>query len=310
MMFSSTSRSSGDILADRRYEYARSAFEEKDFVAAADLARQVLELAPHFAAAHALLGRASAATGDRENALGALRQALVHEPDDALGVRLDLAKLGALATEDAISEGYVRALFDEYAPKFDAHLTGNLAYRAPELLFTALMRVCASGNRPSVFPEVVDLGCGTGLMARALAGRYETIAGVDLSPRMLDLARRTGLYDALHEMDLVAYLRQCTPGRVDLILAADVFVYMGALEAAFRVAQRVLKDGALFAFTVQATEGDNFVLGDDARYAHSEAYLRSLAAETGFAVLDFQRVSSREDRGAPVPGFLLILSRS
>src|SRR5690242_12872239 len=101
MPLTSTLRSSGDLLADRRYEYARAAFDEGDFAAAADLARQVLELAPAFAAAHALLGRAAAEQGAREEALAALQRALDLEPEDALGVRLDLARLGALSADAA-----------------------------------------------------------------------------------------------------------------------------------------------------------------------------------------------------------------
>ncbi|MGO4704888.1 methyltransferase domain-containing protein [Microvirga sp. 2MCAF38] len=309
MASSSTLRSSGDILADRRYEYARAAFDEKDFEAAADLARQVLEIAPRFVAAHALLGRATAALGEREGAVEALRQALVLEPEDSLGVRLDLAKLGALPPDEAITDGYVRALFDEYAPKFDAHLTKSLAYRGPELIADGLKRACAISARPFAFAHCLDLGCGTGLMARALQGACESIEGVDLSPRMLEVARRTGLYDALHEAELVAFLQGRAVGEAELIVAADVFVYMGALDTAFSEAHQVLKDRGLFAFTVQAHQGEGFVLGDDARYAHSEAYLRELATASGFAVAIFERVSSREDRGIPVPGFLMVLER-
>src|SRR5215218_8533465 len=97
MPLHSSVRSSGDVRADRRYEYARAAFDEGSFEAAADLARQVLELAPAFAPAHALLGRASAELGAGVQAVEALRQALSLEPEDVLGVRVDLARLGALA---------------------------------------------------------------------------------------------------------------------------------------------------------------------------------------------------------------------
>jgi predicted TPR repeat methyltransferase len=309
MPLTSTHRSSGDLLADRRYEYARAAFDEKDFEAAADLARQVLELAPDFAAAHALLGRAVAERGGREEAVGALRRALELEPDDALGVRLDLARLGALPPDEAISDGYVRALFDEYAPSFDRHLTGNLAYCGPDLIADALRRACSERLRPYGFGLTLDLGCGTGLMAWALEGRCERIEGVDLSPLMLEKARQTKLYEGLHEGELVSFLSGCTDAEADLVLAADVFVYMAALDAAFREAHRVLKRGGLFAFTVQAHDGEGYVLGADSRYAHSEAYLRSLAAKTGFTVVLLEKVSTREDRGQPVPGLLAVLER-
>jgi predicted TPR repeat methyltransferase len=309
MPLTSTFRSSGDLLADRRYEYASAAFDEKDFEAAADLARQVLELAPGFAAAHALLGRSSAELGLREEAVSALSRALELEPDDALGVRLDLAKLGALAADEAITDGYVKALFDDYAPKFDRHLTKSLAYRGPELIADALRRSCSKLIRDFRFHLALDLGCGTGLMAQALEGVCVSMVGVDLSPRMLEKAGKTKLYDALHEGELVSFLKGRAEAEADLVVAADVFVYMAALDAVFAEAHRVLKREGLFAFTVQAHEGEGFILGEDARYAHSEAYLRELAQAQGFAVIIFERVSTREDRGVPVPGFLMVLAR-
>ena len=306
---SSTVRSTGDYRADRRYEYARAAFDERDFEAAADLARQVLELAPDFAAAHAMLGRALAELGMREGALGALRRALDLEPADELGVRLDLARLGALAPDEAITKGYVRALFDDYAPKFDRHLTKSLAYRGPELIADALRRACSKQFRDYRFDLALDLGCGTGLMAQALNGLCSSIEGVDLSPGMLEKAQKTKLYDALHEGELVSFLSRRATAEADLVVAADVFVYMAALDATFREAHRVLTQEGLFAFTVQAHEREGFILGEDARYAHSETYVRDLAEAVGFTMVIFERVSTREDRGVPVPGFLCVLQR-
>jgi predicted TPR repeat methyltransferase len=302
-------RSSGNLLVDRRYEYARAAFDEGDFAAAADLARQALELAPGFAAALALLGRAEAGSGNREAAVPALQGALAIEPDDALGVRLELARLGALEPEAAITDGYVRALFDDYAPQFERHLVKNLLYCGPDLLADAIRRASHQRLKGYRFRRVFDLGCGTGLMARALEGVARAIEGVDLSPRMLAKAAKTHLYEALHEGELVAFLKGRTSGEADLVVAADVFVYMADLSAVFAEAYRVLEREGLFAFTVQAHEGEGVMLGEDARYAHGEGYLADLASKTGFKLAVFERVSTREDRGEPVPGFLMVLER-
>jgi predicted TPR repeat methyltransferase len=302
-----THRTSGDFAADRRYEYASGAFDDRDFEGAADLARQVLDLVPDFAPAHALLGRALMASGQSEAAIGSLKRALAIEPGDSLGVRLDLARLGALPPDEAITDGYVRALFDGYAPQFDRHLSEGLGYRGPALLADALRRACAMRSRPFHFGRTLDLGCGTGLMARALAGIASPIEGVDLSPRMLDQARRTHLYDALHEAELVSFLSGQDDCGTDLVVAADVLVYMADLRAVFTQAARVLSLDGMFAFTVQATDSDGFVLGEDARFAHGEAYLRGLAGVSGFTVLVLEGVSTRLDRDRPVPGLLAVL---
>src|SRR5215212_2156794 len=255
-------RCSGDLLADRRFGHAEAAFAAGDHEAAADLAAQVLELVPRFAPAHGLLGRARLGLGERDAAIAALRLALAIEPEDALGVGLDLARLGALAPEEAISPGYVRALFDDYAPRFDKHLVRNLNYRGPELTAAALRRACALRGRAFRFRRGLDLGCGTGLAARALEGRAEMVEGVDLSPRMLAKARKTHLYDRLHEGDLVGFLDGCGEASADLLVAVDVFVYMASLAPAFRAARRVLARDGLFAFSVQAHDGDGVAVVD------------------------------------------------
>jgi predicted TPR repeat methyltransferase len=302
-------RSSGDLLADRRYTYGRDSFEEGDFRTAADLAYQALELAPAFAAAHALLGRALSKLGDSDGAVAALQASLAADPEDALGVRIDLARLGALPQHEAIGQGYVRALFDDYAPQFERHLIKNLSYRGPQLIAEALRWAAARRERSFRYDLALDLGCGTGLMAGALEGDFGTIEGVDLSPRMLSAARKTKLYAALHQADLVAFLKGRPAGGADLVVAADVFVYMASLDEVFAEAHRVLRRRGFFGFTVQAQEGDGCVLGEDARYAHGERYLRDLAETTGFATVTFERVSTRQDRGEDVPGFLVILER-
>jgi predicted TPR repeat methyltransferase len=304
-----TLRSSGDLLADRRFGYAQAAFDEGDHAAAAELALQALELARGFAPAHALLGRARLALGAREEAVEALHRALALEPEDALGAGLELARLGVLPADAAMTPAYVRTLFDDYAPRFEKHLVKNLDYRGPELLAQAVRRARGAFGEPFRFRRVLDLGCGTGLLAKVFQGSFGTIEAVDLSPKMLAQARKTHLYDALHEGDLVSFLEAAGEGSFELVVAADVFVYLASLEPAFRAAHRALARGALFAFTVQAHAGEGYVLGEEARYSHAESYLRGLAHAAGFEVAFFEAASTRQDRGADVPGFVMVLRR-
>ncbi|ACA15191.1 Methyltransferase type 12 [Methylobacterium sp. 4-46] len=304
-------RSSGDLLADRRYVWAEAALAEGDAAAAADLAEQVLTLVPDYVPAWLLLGRArEAQAGDdpaaRERARHAFAAALDLDPDDALGARLRLAELGAQAGEAALSPAYVRALFDGYAGRFERHLVEGLGYRAPAMLRDALL---ATGH-PLPFRRALDLGCGTGLAARALDDLVVAIEGVDLSPGMLAEARRLGRYAALHEGDLTAFLAGQPAGGADLVVAADVFVYLRALGPAFAGVARALAPGGLFAFTLQAHAGEGAVLGSDGRYAHGEALVRAEAAAAGLAILRLEAASTRRERGAEVPGWLAVLGRA
>jgi predicted TPR repeat methyltransferase len=160
------------------------------------------------------------------------------------------------------------------------------------------------------FGRALDLGCGTGLMARALRDLCGGIRGVDLSPRMAALARATGLYEEALAGDLVAYLEAQPEGGAELVVAADVFVYLARLEPALAAAARALEPGGLLAFSVQDASGDEPVLGDDARFAHPPSYLRRAAREAGFAPALIEAASTRQDRGAPVPGLVAVLERT
>ncbi len=291
--------SSGDAALDRRFQWGQGSLEAGDEETAADLFASVTESAPTWPVGWYHLGLARQKLGQPKPAADALRRYLALEPTDRLGAGVLLAGLGE---EGAMSTAYVEALFDDYAPRFDAHLTEKLHYSGPQALMQAL-RKC---RPPLRFFRALDLGCGTGLMARALGGAAETLIGVDLSRRMLDEARKTNLYAELSQGDVVAFLeRQEQPA--DLIVAADVLVYLGDLAALFQAAAQKLMPGGLFAFTVQALEGGGFELGADARYAHSEAYLHETAAKAGLSVRLLEPVSTRMDRGAPVPGLVVVL---
>ncbi|ACL56531.1 class I SAM-dependent DNA methyltransferase [Methylobacterium nodulans] len=305
-------RSSGDLLADRRYVWAEAALAEGDAAAAADLAEQVLERVPAYVPAWLLLGRAREALAAedpaaRERARRAFAAALDLDPDDALGARLRLAQLGEQAGEAALSPAYVRALFDGYADRFERHLVEGLGYRAPAMIREALL--AAARDRPLPFRRALDLGCGTGLAARALDDLVDRIEGVDLSPGMLAEARRLGRYAALHEAEIGTFLAGHPPQGVDLVVAADVFVYLRDLGPVFAGVARALVPGGLFAFTLQAHDGAGAVLGPDGRYAHGEALVRREAAAAGLAIVTLAAASTRRERAEDVPGWLAVLAQ-
>ena len=312
-------QSSGDLLADRRYAYAEASLREGDHEAAADLARQVIEIARHFAPAWFLLGEAREAqyraAGSIDEGVEAYREAvaafdmaLLRDPDDAQGARLRLAALGIGDPLEAMSEGYVRRLFDDYALRFDRHLTVSLKYRAPDILLDAVRRAASARLREFRFGRALDLGCGTGLAGEAFRPVCGHLSGIDLSPAMVEKARRKKLYDELADGDLVEWLHGRGDASADLVLAADVFVYVGDLAPVFAAVARVLAREGLFAFTVQAHDGRGVRLGEDMRYAHAEDYVRGLAAKNGLQVLLSEPAVTREDRGEPVPGRVMVLA--
>lgn len=309
------SASSGDPTLDRRFAWAAAAFKEGDAQAAVEILDQTLAQAYHFTAAWHLYGLAQEALGHKEEAATAWRQCLDLDPNDHFGARLDLARIGAMPAEQATSENFSGTLFDGYAERFDSHLTQALHYTAPTLLKTALARIRDNAGRPFRFDAVLDLGCGTGLMGAAIRDQSGFLAGCDLSPRMIELARAKTradgqpLYDKLAVAGLTAFLSSRPDACADLVVAADVFVYLGGLGPTFAQSARVLKRDGLFAFTVQSHEGEGVVVGADRRFAHGEAWLRLRLGEAGLRPILLETASTRQDRGAAVPGLLVVAER-
>ncbi|HUO53340.1 MAG TPA: methyltransferase domain-containing protein [Rhodoblastus sp.] len=295
--------SSGDLAADRRYAWARGALETGDFEGARDLFAQTLERAPHWAPAWFGLGEALEALGRRDEAAAAFRDALTCDPADAAGARLRLARLAG-ETPVAAPRAYVQTLFDQYSATFDRHLVEKLAYRGPEILGEAVARA-APGR---IFANMLDLGCGAGLAGAVFRTGARHMSGVDLSPAMIEQARAKGIYDRLVAGDLGEFLAGEPADAADLVIAADVFVYLGDLDPVFAGVARVLRNGGLFAFTCQSLdEGESYAVGADLRFAHSQNYLRGCAARAGLAIGEISPAVSRKDRGADVPGFVALL---
>ncbi|MCI4677230.1 methyltransferase domain-containing protein [Rhodoblastus acidophilus] len=303
---SSPTGSSGDLAADRRYQWAVGAFEARDFEAARDLFMQAIELAPHWAPGRFGLGEALEALGRREDAIAAYREALARDPADACGAALRLARLGDQRPV-AAPRAYVQTLFDQYAANFDRHLVETLAYRGPQILRDAIERA-APGR---IFANMLDLGCGAGHAGETFRARVGNMAGVDLSPAMIGQCRGRRLYDRLAVADLLDFLAAEPGESADLAVAADVFVYIGDLDRVFAAVARVLIPGGLFAFTAQnAAGGATFGVGADMRFAHSQAYLRDCAGRTGFAILELAPAAVRKERGEDVPGWAVVLRKN
>ena len=213
------------------------------------------------------------------------------------------ASTGSTTAPQSAPVAYVTSLFDQYADDFDPVLRKSLEYKAPELLLAAFQRL------PSMILknlDTLDLGCGTGLAGEIFRPFARRLDGVDLSTKMLAIARVKSIYDELQADDIVNYLEKMTE-TYSLILAADVFVYMGDLQAVFSATRKALMPGSHFAFTVEASTGADYFLQATRRYAHSKNYLARLAAEHQFDIKILEETSTRVESLRPVPSYLAIL---
>lgn len=262
---------------------------------------RALQLDPTSGAAWTLRGSLLRSLGRREEAVAAFERALAQGADTEL-VRYYLASLTGREVPKAAPRQYVRSLFDGYAQGFQEHLVEVLKYRAPQILVGGLRR----GER---LAAALDLGCGTGLCGPLLRELAQRLDGIDLSPNMVEQAAATGAYDEVMQADLLQFLHE-TKRQYNLVVAADVFIYVGALETVFAGVARVLRPGGRFCFTVEpAPDESELVLQSSLRYAHSAGYIRRLAEPHGFVIEATQQHPIREDQGTPIPGLFAWLAK-
>jgi predicted TPR repeat methyltransferase len=299
------------LLASARIEEARNAYQ------------LALACCPRYAAAYFNLANLNCRAGEYDQALRHYRIAIDIKPDFAdafVALGNALADLGrtaeavesyqrALAISPDYASAIVTRLFDDYAARFDSHLVEALGYSVPRLMRETVGRCIADSRR---FRHALDLGCGTGLIGEHFRDIVTEIDGVDLSPRMLEQARSKQIYGKLDCDEIVTWLERAAaePLNFDMVLAADVFIYVGNLEPVFNAARTILAHGGLFVFSVENLAQGSFELLPTFRYAHSAPYVRELAAKHGFAIELSEQVDLRKERDAMIGGTIFLLTRS
>lgn len=302
--------SSGDVIADRRADYARMLAESGDYPAAAELMEQALELAPQWTAGWFRFGEYHEKAGETEKAVAAYGKVAELDAEGLFAAELKLAVLGAAETPEQPPSRYVEGLFDDYADRFETSLVEKLDYSVPQKLAKLIGKAAKGG----VFDTIVDIGCGTGLLGveiRTFANRLE---GFDISQNMLAKAEEKGLYDHLDQADLSLepetsglFTSMLAQHRADLVAAADVMMYLGSLEAVMPLVSALLAPSGFFAFSVEdAGEEDGFVLRESLRYAHSKSYVTDLLERAGFSLIEIRKTTIRKDAGKPLSGILFL----
>ena len=317
-----------------------------DLDAAVASHRRAVALQPDFADAHYNLGIALKQQGKLDEAVASYRRALSHnpdhaeaygslgnalqqqgKPDDALAcfqhqVRLTpgngvaqhhIASLTGKNTERAPVQ-YIEQVFDDYADTFDAHLVQVLKYDVPDKLVELVNRHLTPAAEKW---NVLDLGCGTGLVGSAIAPCARQLVGVDVSARMLEKARARNVYQRLERLDLLTMMRSEQASSYDVIIAADVFIYLGKLDEIISEIKRLLCPGGVFAFSVEAHAAlvneeamqgvqPDYQLGHTRRYSHSTDYIARLAAANGFSIQEMAAAQLRLEQSIPINGHLVL----
>lgn len=239
-----------------------------------------------------------------EEAIAMFRRKLELAPNDVYGNHA-LAML--TGSNPAVPpEQYISQLFDNYSDNFEQHLTSTLNYNVPAQLAAMLAQHSPASAAKW---DALDLGCGTGLVGSEIAPHCKNLVGVDLSAKMLDKARARQLYQRLVHADLQAMMRQEENATFDVLVAADVFIYIGQLDEIVSQAARLLRPNGLLAFSIETSASaehaaQDYFLEKAGRYSQSATYMARLAKAHGFHVLEMQTAPLRTENGKPVNGYL------
>lgn len=277
---------------DTMFRVAQERYYAGEYADAASRLRLVTKFQPENALAWYLLGSSDLAEGNPSLAGISFRKSLSLNPQHEES-RFLLAVVDPSLPENEHPKFAPLTLavehFDGAALYYDEENLDALGYSGHEEAYKALQPFINPGL--SRF-KVVDLGCGTGLAAlqfRDMAGQVE---GVDISQNMLaqaDLRRdekERRVYDVLHRIDLRRYLIDQTPDSCDVIIAANVFPYLGGLTPVFDGLAHALKRGGVVSFSVEPMQGNDFgLIPGEGRFAHSEAYIVEQAKRVGLEVL-------------------------
>jgi predicted TPR repeat methyltransferase len=249
-----------------------------------------------------LLGRAFNAleAHDLSQALADCEALLVQDPDDEEAQFYREVARGNTPKKQPAA--VIRSTFDGLADQFDQRLVVGLKYKLPREVADII-----NERYPDRKLNVLDLGCGTGLLGACL-GRIEgAMVGVELSRPMIDEAVKHGVYDKFHNVDLLEALEATPESLYDVIAALDVFIYVGDLTAAIPDAYRILRGGGhLFFSCEQAQEHEaDLVLRPTQRYAHKASHIEALCRAAGFEQVTLELKSLRYEKNEPVAGFLV-----
>ena len=246
------------------------------------------------------MGNSLKEQGKLDEATEAYSKALSIKPDYGSAKHM-LAALTGNKNKTAPRE-YVENLFDGYSKKFEASLVDKLEYKVPKLIKDILIKL----NRYGSLGSVLDLGCGSGLLGQEIRDHCSRLEGIDLSSKMLDLAKQKNVYDNLSHVDIVEYLSS-TPLDFDYYIALDVFIYVGELTEIFRLITSRNKKPGMLVFSTEHTELDGYHLLKTGRYSHSKSYIHSLCKEFGYKIARFSTTELRKEQNSFLPGGIYIL---
>ncbi len=226
------------------------------------------------------------------------KQLLKVNPDHASADHMLAAITGG--QRSAAPPSYVKGVFDSYSKQYEKSLINKLHYSLPERLYEMVTNTSAQKQ----FDQLLDLGCGTGLVGEFFRNSASVLHGIDISPNMIKIADSKKIYDLLIIKNINDALVDIDEGSYDLFIAADVFTYIGDIDYIFNRLFEIGTSNCLFYFSVEdlAEKTKEIALRESGRFAHSRNYIRQTAEAAGWQIVEAEVVNLRKERGSWIKG--------
>ncbi|MBF0226357.1 MAG: tetratricopeptide repeat protein [Desulfobacterales bacterium] len=269
---------------------------------------QVIQIKPDYVTAYCNLAISLKDMGDKDRAISTFKKVIELEPQNFYAQHM-LNALSGNQSEGAPKE-YVKLMFDGYSKKFEEHLSEFLEYQVPtllrEIIEPFINKECH--KKTSSFQNIIDLGCGTGLAGLSFRDLAAHLTGVDVSDKMIGEAKKKNIYDDFHISEIVDFLRS-TDLKYDVFIASDVLVYLGNLKYLFDAVYKSAADNALFIFSIELSQKDDYALNPTGRYAHSKTYIEFLANKYKFYIREAKDAKLRKEKKQWVAGCIFVLQK-
>lgn len=244
----------------------------------------------------------------REQAAATLDRYLQMHPQQPVVMHARAALQGQAPAR--ASQAYVQSVFDDFAHSYDSTMVEALGYRSHQKIANVIRALVPIGS------EILDVGCGTGLVATELAADY-VLDGVDLSRHMLELAKPRG-YRALHCQDIESFLTNAQNQSYAAATLADVWMYFGELAPSALLLNAALRPRGLLVANFEQLEGQGtadeqrlgYRLQANGRYQHSADYIQTALRTAGFSITAIEPMSSRHEGGKAVNFWLVSAHKS
>ncbi len=204
--------------------------------------------------------------------------------------------------DDSILTGYTRKLFDSFASTYDATM---------QKLEATALTVSANyiNNLPQKsFNNVLDLGCGTGSFSELLNKSFNRLTGVDISEKMITVAKEKQKYTQLICQDVIAFLSMASE-LYDLIMAVELTSYLSDLKNLIELSNQRLSSNGLFVITVETGTQDDVYLSASGRYLYRKEYVQKLMNKTGLKIMFETDIALRKEGSGTANGSIFICQK-